>query len=151
MLTILSSPAKHSRNSAGRFSAIDKPPVKQLCDDMDNEMRRCFLGPMPIKEFFRKFLPTGTEKLSEEDRAALPGFEAMAKCKKENEMYDKFVRLFYYPVYSSLLIVVLSLGRHHKFILLRDHCIQLIKGSGYRIRREVQARHRFLRHQQRTS
>jgi hypothetical protein len=129
MSLILSSPAKHTRNSAGKFSAIDTPPVKQLCDDMDNEMRRCFIGPMSVKEFFRKFLPA--QELSENDRAALPGFEAIAKVKKESEMYDKFVRLFFHRPFCFTPRPSLSLGLHHKLILFQDQSVQLIKGSGY--------------------
>lgn len=149
MSSILSSPAKHTRNSAGKFSAIEKPPIKQLCDDMDNEMRRCFVGPMPVKEFFRKFLPT--QELSDKDRAALPGFEAIAKTKKENEMYDIFVRCSHRPVCSTPPIIVLLLGLHYKLVLSQDQSVQLVKGSRHRIRREVQARHRFLRHRQKSS
>ena len=131
MLPLLSSPAKHTRNSAGKFSAIEKPPVKQLCEDMDDEMRRCFIGPMPVKEFFHKFLPT--RKLSKAQTAALPGFEEVATTNKENDRYDKFVRNFLHSVYLPFLIVVLSLGPHYRFILHRDQSIQLIKGSGHGI------------------
>jgi len=62
-------------------------------------MQCYFLGPMPVEEFFRKFLPT--QKLSEEDRAALPGFEAVAKAKRETAMYNEFVCHFPRPVYFS--------------------------------------------------
>jgi len=55
-------------------------------------MRDYFVGPMPVKEFFRKLLPT--QKLSEEDRAALPGFEAIANPKKGDATYEEFVRRF---------------------------------------------------------
>ena len=142
MSLILSSPAKHTRNSAGRYSATDKPPIKKLCDDMDDEMRRCFLGPMPIKEFFRKFLPI-RKKPSGEEKAALPGFESIAEVKKENEMYDKFVRCFHRPVCFTSLIVARLLGRHYR-LLFQYQGGKLVKGSRDRIRRELQAGHRFL-------
>ena len=57
-----------------------------------------FLGPMPVKEFFRKFLPT--KKLSEEDRTALPGFVAIANT-EGNTWFDEFVRHSLQPVYFS--------------------------------------------------
>ena len=142
MPSLPSSPVKHTRNSAGRFSAVEKPPVKQLCDDMDNEMRRYFLGPMPVELFFRKFLPA--QPLSKKAKASLPGFEATANAKKETAMYKRFVRRFIYPVYFLFPIVFFSLGRHCEFILFQHQSIQLIKGSGHRIRRKVQAGHRLL-------
>ena len=110
-----SSPAKHTRNSAGRFSAVAEPPAKQLCDDMDNEMRHYFLGPMPVELFFRKFLPIDTP--SKKVRASWPGFEAVANVKRETAMYDKFVRDFLYPVYFSFPIIFLALGQHREFTL----------------------------------
>ena len=115
---------------------------------MDDEMRRYFLGPMPVKEFFRKFLPI--RKLSEEDRATLPGFEAIENAKK-NAMYDEFVRCFLHPIYFSFPIVTLSSGRHRKFLLSQHQSVQLSRGSEHRIRPEVQARHRFLRPHQKPS
>jgi len=84
---------------------------------MDDETRRCFIGPIPVKEFFRRFLPA--RKLSEEDRTALPGFEAIAKA-KENEVYNKFVRRFHYPAYFPHPIAVLSLGPRCEFMLFQD-------------------------------
>jgi len=89
-----------------------------------------FLGPIPVKEFFRKFLPA--QKLSEEDRAALPGFEfeAMADA-KEHSMYEGLVRHFPHPVYFSFPIVVVPLGQHCEFILFQHQSIQLSKGFGY--------------------
>jgi len=95
---------------------------------MDDEIQRYCLGPMPVKEFFRKFLPT--QKLSEEDRAALPGFEAVANVKRETAMYNKFVRRFLHPVYFSFPIVFLSLGPHREFILSQNQSVQLIEGAG---------------------
>ena len=138
-----SSPARHTRNSAGRFSAIENPPAKQLCDDMDNEMRYNFLGPMPVEQFFQKFLPLD-ETPPSKVRVTWPGFEAVAKAKKETAMYDKFVRRLFQPVYFSFPIVSLSLGRHCEFILSQHQSIQLIKRPGHRTRCEVQARYRFL-------
>ena len=58
MLSILSTPAKRTRNNAGRFSATGEPPAPELCREMDDEMRLSFVGPMPVKEFFQTFLPT---------------------------------------------------------------------------------------------
>ena len=105
MSSLLSSPAKHTQNSAGRFSAIENPPVKQLCDDMDNEMRRHFLGPMPVQTFFKKFLPI--EKApSNKVKESWPGFEAVADLnERETAKYKKFVRRFLQPAYFSFPIV----------------------------------------------
>ena len=115
MPSIDSSPAKHTCNSAGRFSAIGEPPAKQLCDDMDNEMRRHFLGPMPVELFFRKFLPINTP--SKKVRASWPGFEDVANVKKETAMYDEFVRRFHHSIYSSFPIICLSSGQHRELVL----------------------------------
>ena len=123
-MPIESSPVKFTCNSGGKFSA-SVPPVKELCDGMDNEMRHRFVGPMPVEEFFKEFLPV--QELSEEVRAALPGFEEIAKVKREKQMYNRFVRCLHLPVRFASLIVVLSLGPHRKLILYQDQSVQLVK------------------------
>jgi len=142
MPSLPSSPAKHTLNSAGRFSSVGKPPVKQLCDDMDNEMRRSFLGPMPVQQFFQKFLPG--EAPPNKVKASLSRFAAVAEAKNETEMYDKFVRCPFHPVYFSFSVVFLWLGRRCESMRWHNQSIQLVEESGPRIRRGVQARHRFL-------
>ena len=91
MSRMLSSPAKHTYNSAGRFSATGEPPAPQLCRGMDDEMRSSFVGPMPVKRFFQTFLPTPL-KFSKSERDGLVGFESMSATGSENQMYDGFVR-----------------------------------------------------------
>ena len=95
-------------------------------------MRRCFIGPMPVEDFFQEFLPT-QEGLSEEGRAGLLGFEAIAKTKKEKEKYGKFVHFFHCPVSLGSLIVIPLLGLHYKLILSQDQSGQLVDGFRDRI------------------
>ena len=109
MSSLLSSPAKHTRNSAGTFSAVGNPPVRKLCEDMDNEMRHDFVGPMPVKLFFQKFLPA--QPLSKKDKASLPGFEDVAKRGKETVMYGKLVRRFPHSIYFPFPILFLVRSR----------------------------------------
>ena len=90
-MSILSSPARCTRNSIGRFSATGEPPAPELCQEMDNEMRKSFIGPMPVKDFFQKFLPTPL-KLSKAEKDKLVGFKKMSACRSEAKMYGKFVR-----------------------------------------------------------
>jgi len=86
MSTILSTPAKRTRNSAGRFSATGEPPALELCREMDDEMRLSFIGPMPVKQFFQEFLPTPPKK------GKSTGFEKISIFGLENQMYNEFAR-----------------------------------------------------------
>jgi len=55
-------------------------------------MRECFVGPMPVKEFFENFLPV---QLPPARRRRLQGFETMAGLEPEIQMYNTFVRPFH--------------------------------------------------------
>lgn len=58
---------------------------------MDVEMTKHFVGPMPVGEFFEKFLPVHHTPR----RSKLAGFELMEGSHSEGEMYKAFVRLFF--------------------------------------------------------
>ena len=78
---------------------------RNLLPNMDSEMGKCFVGPMPIKEFLDKFLPvyppTGRQ-------GQLPGFGVMGGLKLESQMYDAFVRFFSLTSgFASLIILYL--------------------------------------------
>jgi len=94
---LLSTPAKNTRNSSTKFAATTQP-LNELCNDMDSEMRKCFVGPMPVKEFFGNFLPV---QLSPAGRSQLRGFEVMAGIRSESQMYNAFVRSFLKPLLVS--------------------------------------------------
>ena len=64
---------------------------RNLLPNMDSEMGKCFVGPMPIKEFLDKFLPV---QIPAGRRGQLPGFGVMGGLKLESQMYDTFVRSF---------------------------------------------------------
>jgi hypothetical protein len=66
---------------------------------MDSELRKHFVGPMPVRDFFNTFLPV---EVSETTRNELPSFTGMARLKLENKKYRKFARpysLFHYPMF----------------------------------------------------
>lgn len=90
MSTLLSTPAKNTLNSATKFAATT-PERSELSKNMDSEMRKHFVGPMPIRKFFDSFLPV---QLSTKRRKRLQSFEAMAELRLESEMYNEFVRPF---------------------------------------------------------
>jgi len=73
--------------------------LNELRDNMDSEMRKYFVGPMPVKEFLDNFLPV---EPPERVRDELPGFGKMVS-KSESKMYNIFVRS------SSLFTVLLIL------------------------------------------
>ena len=87
---LLSTPAKNTRNSATKFAATTQP-LNELCDNMDSEMRKCFVGPMPVREFFNEFLPV---QIPAATQGLLPGFGVMAGLRLESQMYNAFVRSF---------------------------------------------------------
>ena len=93
MSSILSSPAKPTRNSVGRFSTTGEPPAPQLCREMDDEMRLFFVGPMPVKQFFQTFLPAPL-KFSKAEKDKLAGFEKMSAAGPETQIHGEFVRFF---------------------------------------------------------
>ena len=118
---LLSTPAKNTRNSATKFAATTQP-LNELCDNMDSEMRKCFVGPMPIKEFLDKFLPV---QIPVARQGKLPGFEVMAGLRLESQMYDTFVRSFSSASgFESL--ILLCLVRDCKFDLHQDQSVQHI-------------------------
>ena len=92
MLTLLFGMfVKNTRNSTRKFSTSTQL-LNEFCDNMDSEMRECFVGPMPVKEFFENFLPV---QLPPARRRRLRGFEAMAGLESEIQMYNAFVRPFH--------------------------------------------------------
>lgn len=78
-------------NSAERFSSAGKPLAKQLCELLDNEMCKSFIGPMPVDEFFQAFLPTLPET-SRAEKEKWAGFEGVSAAGLEKQMYGEFVR-----------------------------------------------------------
>ena len=85
---LLSTPAKNTRNSATKFAATTQP-LNELCNNMDSEMRKCFVGPMAVRDFLEKFLPV---ELPPARRDQLPEFGVMAGLRLESQMYNTFVR-----------------------------------------------------------
>ena len=65
--------------------------LAEVRDKMDSEMRKCFVGPMPVKEFLEKFLPV-TPPTTPKSKSS--GFEAMPESGIEGQMYDEFVSSF---------------------------------------------------------
>ena len=55
-----------------------------------------FVGPMPVRQFFQKFLPTPLS-FPKTEKEKLAGFETMSAAGIENQMYDEFVRSFSIP------------------------------------------------------
>jgi len=92
---LLSTPIKNAHNSFTESAAIPQPP-NELCNNMDAEMRKCFVGPMPVKDFFEDFLPVQLPP-SRQDR--LLGFGVMTGLRLESQMYGAFVRSFLPPSY----------------------------------------------------
>ena len=90
MSTLLSTPVKNTRNSATKFAATTQP-LNELCNDMDSEMRKYFVGPMPVREFLDKFLPVQPPPAR---RGQSPEFGVMAGFRLESQMYNAFVRSF---------------------------------------------------------
>lgn len=85
-----STPVKNTCNSATKFAATIRPLTEQ-CDNMDSEMRKHFVGPMPVRQFLDEFLPV---QIPPERRDRLPSFEAMTGVRLESQMYNTFVRPF---------------------------------------------------------
>ena len=88
---LLSTPVKNTRNSSTKFAATTQP-LNTLCNNMDAEMRKCFVGPMPVKDFLETFLPVQLPSLR---RGKLPEFTEMAGLRLESQMYSAFVRSFF--------------------------------------------------------
>ena len=70
-----------------KFAATIQP-LNKLCNNMDLEMRRSFVGPMPVEEFLDNFLPV---QLPVVRWNKLLGFGAVAKFRLESQMYNAFV------------------------------------------------------------
>ena len=88
---LISTPVKNARNSSTNFPATPQP-LNELCNNMDTEMRKCFVGPMPVKDFFKNFLPVQLPPLRQ---GQSPGFGVMAELRLESQMYSAFVRSFF--------------------------------------------------------
>ena len=87
---LLSTPVKNTRNSATKFAATTQP-LNELCNNMDSEMRKYFVGPMPVKDFLENFLPI---QLPSARQGQLPEFGVMAGLRLESQMYNTFVCSF---------------------------------------------------------
>ena len=93
--SLYSSPVKRNTNSCEQFTATPTPLNKQH-KQMDSEMRKRFVGPMPVKDFLKDFLPVPSR--SKKRCAALPSFAKVADVTTEAQMYNAFVRSpFVYP------------------------------------------------------
>ena len=62
-----------------------------MYNNMNLEMRACFVGPMPVEEFLERFLPVPPSSMPKDKPS---GFETMAGVETESKMYDGFVSLF---------------------------------------------------------
>ena len=89
---LLSTPAKNTRNSATKFAAITQP-LNELCNNMDSEMRKCFVGPMPVRDFLGTFLPVQPPPVR---WGRSPEFGMIAGLRLESQMYNEFVRSFHH-------------------------------------------------------
>ena len=87
MLTVSSSPVTNACNNATKF-ATNTPPQEVLCKRLDSEMRKTFVGPVPVSKFLDDFLPV---QVPEKRQSQLWGFEAMEGIKDEKRMYGKFI------------------------------------------------------------
>ena len=99
MLTLrASTPVKNTSNSATKFAATIQP-LPELRNNMDSEMRKNFVGPMPVRTFLDEFLPV---KLPRALRTKLPDFASMVEGRSERDMYSVFVSTFPLFYYSYL-------------------------------------------------
>ena len=90
---LLSTPVKNTCNSSTKFAATPQP-LNELCNNMDAEMRKCFVGPMPVRDFFENFLPV---QFPSSRQGQLPGFGVMGGLRLESQMYSAFVSSFSSP------------------------------------------------------
>lgn len=81
---------------------------------MGGETRLSFVGPIPVKQFFRKFLPTPLS-FRKQKRDQLVGFETMSAAGPESQMYDEFVRSLLPPISSMLFLIVTYPDNHREF------------------------------------
>ena len=87
---LLSIPVKDTRNGSTKFVATTQPP-NELCNNMDSEMRKCFVGPMPVRDFLKNFL---FAQLPPARQCRLPEFGVMVGLRLESQMYNAFVCSF---------------------------------------------------------
>lgn len=100
MLPLPSTPRKNTCNSASKYAAV-KAPRNELLDNMDSEMRKNFVGPMPVRDFFEAFLPIELpEELPQQPRE----FVEMASVTSEKDMYSKFVSFCFPPCSFAFLM-----------------------------------------------
>ena len=78
---------RNTRNSATKFAATTQL-LNELHNNMDSEMRKNFVGPIPIRKFLDDFLPV---QLPSGHLTQLADFKAMGRIKSEKRMYHKFV------------------------------------------------------------
>ena len=135
-----STPAKNTCNSSTRFAATDRP-LNETCDKMDSEMRKYFVGPMPIGKFFDDFLPV---QLPAETRDRLPSFEGMAGSSSESQMYDIFVRPPP-PQSRPMSLIIPCPVSGCELGLFHNQSIRHIQEPIQRRGRKIQTGHNFLR------
>ena len=145
MLPLPSTPRKNTYNSSSKYAAV-KAPRNEVLDNMDSEMRKNFVGPMPVKEFFEAFLPV---EPPEEFLKQPQEFVEMANATSEKDLYTKFVS-FNFLCYSFAYLMTQA-GYGRKFDLHIYRSIRQIRKAFLRRRRESGARHRFLRHDRKRS
>jgi len=88
---LLSTSLKNTRNSATKFAATTQF-LNDLYKNMDSEMRKCFVGPMPFRDFLENLLPV---QLPPARLGQLPGFVVMTWLVLESQMCNAFVRTFH--------------------------------------------------------
>ena len=86
---LLSTPVKRNANGSDKFAAAPTPLNKRH-EQIDSEMRKRFVGPVPVKQFLKDFLPVPS--LNKKKYKTLPAFSMVTKAKTEAQMYDAFVR-----------------------------------------------------------
>ena len=134
MLTLrASTPVKNTCNSATKFAATIQP-LKVLHHDMDSEMRKHFVGPMPVRKFLDDFLPVQLPQ----PQKRLPGFQSVPSCGPEKAMYSKFVGPFLQP-HPFRISKPLNAGQGRKFHLHNHQGIRYISKTLLRRRFKIQA------------
>ena len=101
-----------------------------------------FVGPMPVKKFFQKFLPTPLS-FPKTEKEKLAGFEMMSAAGIENQMYDEFVRSFSVPRFI-LHLSWFCPGNCCKFHLYFHESIQHIKNIRHEKGDKGRPRHHFI-------
>ena len=81
---------RKTQNSAAEYAATITP-LTELRHNMDSEMRKCFVGPTPVRVFLQKFLPVTPPPMPKNESS---GFEVMTGSEVEKQVYKEFVTFF---------------------------------------------------------